>query len=539
MNWDVTKSQMVPKHRAVLRKASFRNAVLLALGLVFIGGVCKKKPNQQAPLKPAVPEGPTSGWVDSLYTFTVVTSDPQGNDVAYRVAWGATDTSSWSPLMPSDTPSSWQHRWQRGDTYSVTAQAKDDGDSLSGWSNGLAVVISELPNNPPTSPRITRGTGGQPVGVECYFTVEGDDPDHDSVGFRFDWGDGDTSSWSACLRTAFYIGSHTYSRPGDFVVRSQAKDCHGALSTWSDGHDILINTPDFPWRCTDTIPGVYGLGMVLLPNAQYLYVAGGDSVHVIRTSDNTVVARLWLPCPAGNWVNCIAASSDGGRVYVLCAGLERVYAISTSSETIVDSMTFESTFSGIAVTPDGAYLYVPGYTNMVFVARTSDNQVIASIPVGQPPRDVTVRPDGQYAYVANVYSQTVSVIRTSDNQVVATIPVQQQPSCLAASHGGDYVYVGGLGTGQIEVIRTSDNTVSGTWSIGYGPWYLATPQSGNYLYCSNFGVEGLLVIRVSDGRVVAVLPIGIEGEGINGIAMLPDGSKAYAARSDGILVLTP
>jgi YVTN family beta-propeller protein len=57
------------------------------------------------------------------------------------------------------------------------------------------------------------------------------------------------------------------------------------------------------------------------------------------------------------------------------------------------------------------------------VIDTSNNTVIATVPVGIQPNSIAITPDGAFAYVANLTSNTLSVIQTSTNSVVATIPI--------------------------------------------------------------------------------------------------------------------
>ena len=59
---------------------------------------------------------------------------------------------------------------------------------------------------------------------------------------------------------------------------------------------------------------------------------------------------------------------------------------------------------------------------------------------------------GNYVYVANSSSDNVSVIRTSNNTVVATIPVGDYPYSIAALPNGSYVYVTNFISNNVSVI---------------------------------------------------------------------------------------
>jgi len=63
------------------------------------------------------------------------------------------------------------------------------------------------------------------------------------------------------------------------------------------------------------------------------------------------------------------------------------------------------------------------------VINTSTNAVIKTITVGSNPKSVAVTPDGARVYVTNQGSNTVSVIDTATNAVVATIAVGTLPCC--------------------------------------------------------------------------------------------------------------
>jgi YVTN family beta-propeller protein len=64
------------------------------------------------------------------------------------------------------------------------------------------------------------------------------------------------------------------------------------------------------------------------------------------------------------------------------------------------------------------------------VIGTATNTVGTTVPVGNGPTGIAVTPDGAAVYVGNVMDNTVSVIATATNTVAATVPVGQFPLAL-------------------------------------------------------------------------------------------------------------
>lgn len=84
------------------------------------------------------------------------------------------------------------------------------------------------------------------------------------------------------------------------------------------------------------------------------------------------------------------------------------------------------------MSPDGSSVYVANENdNSVSVISTTSNTVIDTVPVGNGPFGVAITPDGTYAYVSNNADNSVSVIDTSNNTIVATIPIGDSPQSIA------------------------------------------------------------------------------------------------------------
>jgi hypothetical protein len=96
------------------------------------------------PGRPHAPDGPSSGFNDSLYAFSTAAWDPDGDRICYRFDWGDGDTSDWTDWRWSGHRETASHSWQAGGIFTVRAQAKDSGGAVSDWSDGHQVNILTL-----------------------------------------------------------------------------------------------------------------------------------------------------------------------------------------------------------------------------------------------------------------------------------------------------------------------------------------------------------------------------------------------------------
>ena len=89
--------------------------------------------------QPLIPIGPTSGTVNTIYSFTTGGAlSSLGHPIEYRFDWGDGAFSDWS----SSTSAS--HSWTSPEMYNVKAQArcKTENLTVSNWSDSLRVTIN-------------------------------------------------------------------------------------------------------------------------------------------------------------------------------------------------------------------------------------------------------------------------------------------------------------------------------------------------------------------------------------------------------------
>ncbi len=193
-----------------------------------------------APNIPSTPTGPSIGDPGVSYGFTATTTDPDGDQIAFKFDWGDGSESAWSSYVNSGGSATISHSWSGQGTYAVRAKAKDANGAESGWSSSHQIVTG----NPPNTPSSPSGPDTGTHGPSYSFTATTTDPDGDQVAFKFDWGDGTGSGWTSYVGSGNWVTmSHSWSGQMTYQVKAKAKDSYGSESGWSTAHDIVIGQP--------------------------------------------------------------------------------------------------------------------------------------------------------------------------------------------------------------------------------------------------------------------------------------------------------
>ncbi|MEM3846926.1 MAG: YncE family protein [Candidatus Parvarchaeota archaeon] len=266
---------------------------------------------------------------------------------------------------------------------------------------------------------------------------------------------------------------------------------------------------------------------------------GAANVSMIYWENNTLAKKVINATTGATTTGLISVGSDpdgvavtpnGQYVYVANVNSNTVSVISTSNDSVFKTIPVGSVPVGVAVTPNGQYVYVTncgnGASTTVSLISTSTNSVFKNISVGSGPKGVAITPNGQYVYVANNAGTTVSVISTSTNSVISTISVGTYPWGVAITPNGQYVYVTNNGGTTVSVISTSTNSVISTISVGSVPRGIAITPNGQYVYVVNAGSNTTSVISTSTNSVISTISVG---KYLGGIAITPNGQYVYVS----------
>jgi hypothetical protein len=87
-----------------------------------------------APPEPPAISGPTSGEAGTVYNYSFIATDPEGDNVSYWIEWGADCPAvRWDGPHVSGVPVTFNNSWDVRGTYTIRAKARDVHGAESAW----------------------------------------------------------------------------------------------------------------------------------------------------------------------------------------------------------------------------------------------------------------------------------------------------------------------------------------------------------------------------------------------------------------------
>lgn len=165
-------------------------------------------------------------------------------------------------------------------------------------------------------------------------------------------------------------------------------------------------------------------GIAVHPDGTTLYVSNrGNQVNVVDLSTNNVTATI----PVGTSPLGIQFRPDGTRAYVVNQLTNNVSVIDTSTENVIATIGVGNAPGLIAITPNGERAYVTNVnfpnTSSISVLNLDTNTNIQTINlVGESVSiGIAVSPDGQWIFVCNAGTSSTTIIDTTTNTIFDTV----------------------------------------------------------------------------------------------------------------------
>jgi len=259
-------------------------------------------------------------------------------------------------------------------------------------------------------------------------------------------------------------------------------------------------------------------------------------------TDGTVSAASGNTTVAGNNPRGMAMDSGGKFLFVADQGTQpfsgspigvpgSVLVFSVSGTTLTPvaqpaGLIFGSNPVGVAVTPDGKYVYVANQVDGTVSAFSVDGTgVLTALPnspytVGTTPTGLAVTANGNFLYIANQGSNNISAFTVCDNASPSCVvpdgsltavldspfPAGTAPVAILEDPSATFLYVADKGSNQISQYKISTGTGALTplsptsVSTGTNPvWIAATGGSTknsvttNFVYAANIGSSSISI----------------------------------------------
>jgi|GEM_PF-3704426 len=290
--------------------------------------------------------------------------------------------------------------------------------------------------------------------------------------------------------------------------------------------------------------GTGPLAAVISSDGTRVYVSDTQSslMTVIDTARSLVIGQIDGAGPVVSWD--LAINIEGTRVYECkgssSAGVNGAIGVLDTKHLILDKdISVEGFPIGVVLSKDEQLVFSSDWRgNTVYVTNTQTYRSVKAITVGQNPRGMAITPDGARVFVCNFSDKSstgsVSVIDTQTLSVSGTTALQGSPYGVAASADGQFMFVGvwmnqQQHKGAIVQLSARDGTVLKTFPVEGLPKGVCTNPSGTLVHFCHDNVYAVASIDASSGTLIRYTGVGSRAYDM---ALSHDGVRAYVPCPD-------
>jgi len=220
-------------------------------------------------------------------------------------------------------------------------------------------------------------------------------------------------------------------------------------------------------------------------------------------------------------------SADRKELYVANELANVLQVVSLGSGALVASVPLESGGEGLALSADGARLYVGlVFAGKVQIVDRAARTTINVINTGGTPREIATDPTRRRTLVANE-AGWVDIIDTvpppppppDTGTIVAHVSLAGGAEGVAVS-SARVAYVSDLSNNALSRVDLASHTVTASIGVGSLPCIIAFNAAGTKAYVANLGSQSVSIIDVASGTQTGVipvtgdpLPVAISGDG--------------------------
>jgi YVTN family beta-propeller protein len=240
-----------------------------------------------------------------------------------------------------------------------------------------------------------------------------------------------------------------------------------------------------------TVKDVISVGMhpsqVRVGPSGRVYVGNQDtpSVGVV----DPVAGRQTVSFPLTTSVLTLGVSPDGSRIYALTDfGGVKILDAGNGSE--LATVAAGPVLTGIAFNPRSPRIYVAARDGGTVTAiDTRLNRVVARFATAGSPQNVAVSPDGAELYVADIANSALQIWDLRTGMRTAVVPIGSRVSRnafdVAVTPDGAQLWVSTLADGKVFVLDRASRAVERVITTGGSPRYIVFDATGSRAVITN------------------------------------------------------
>jgi DNA-binding beta-propeller fold protein YncE len=232
-------------------------------------------------------------------------------------------------------------------------------------------------------------------------------------------------------------------------------------------------------RLTGSIRTGQATAIAFDPAGLRAYFIAYDSVGVIDATADTLIAKVSV----GPSLDALVTSADGQTIWVISGFYGRLYALSATTLTVIDSVAIPSSSRRLVLHPSLNRLYLNGIQDAVvreYDATTLD--LLRTWNLGGRPSGMTFSLDGSRLFVAN-HQNWVDEVLLSSGAVSAPVPLPAGGADIVLSPDGARLAL--TSSSGAFLLYSSSRGLDRTVTTGGGPTGLAFRPDGNRLLVIN------------------------------------------------------
>lgn len=276
--------------------------------------------------------------------------------------------------------------------------------------------------------------------------------------------------------------------------------------------------------------------------------------QLVKLPQPIVLPNGWKLSPAGTSFNLddlplnMAVSKSSKYIAVTNNGqsTQSIQLIDVAAQKVVDSVSIEKSWYGIAFTSDEKSLYVSGgHDNRIIrydvvggkLNRADIYQLDKPWPVRVGPAGLAVDEARQKLYVVTREDKKLYVIDLKTKAILGKFGMDAEAYDCKISKSGKDLFITCWGCDQVLVFDLEKNTWKTAIQVGDNPNEMLLTADGKYMYVCNANDNSVSVIDLSVKRVIetldaALYPNSPSGSTTNSLALDPKTKRLFIANAD-------